>query len=176
MADTEFTKFAVGEHHPFQCKLPADGATLSVDGSGLMLIVVAPRLKDIEIKQFEALKEYGFYQCDSFPMGLMIWRFADNWLIESCFNRLKEKNLDDFMQADSNLFTRILIDEYGIIRSLNAAGLHAGFIKRIQRTWDNPDLDWPNYEEDYYKLCAKYKTAALWRKCYKFKHQPVEDN
>ncbi len=170
------TKFEVGKKHPFGNELPADGSAIIVDGSGIILIVVEPRLMEREIEQFTELKEYGFYQCKSFPMGLIIWRFKDNWLIESYFNIMLEESLDDFMRGETNMLTRILIDENGIVRSLNVADLHPEFIKRIRRTWGDKTLDWTNYEGEYNKLCSKYKIPALWRKCYKYKHRDVASN
>ena len=60
---------------------------------------------------------------------------------------MKDDEASSFLSEDSNALTRILIDEKGIVRSLNAAGLQWGLIKKLQEIWGNRLLNWPEYEK-----------------------------
>ncbi len=169
-------KFSVGQPHQFENELPTEGCTITIDGTGIMLIAVFPRVTEKELKNFSELKGYAFFKCNCFPLGLIIWRFAEDWLIETPFNILKEKNLNTFMDCNTNIMTRVIIDETGVVRSIAAAGLHMTFINRLKQTWQVTDLDWRNYETDLYKLTASHKTQELWNKAHKYTHQDVEAN
>ena len=85
------------------------------------MVLVCPYPKEQKIEYFEELVSYGIYKSDTFPYGLIIWKFGNNWLIETPFNILKDDDVSGFLSEDSNALTRVLIDEKGIVRSLKKA-------------------------------------------------------
>ncbi len=75
------------------------------------------------------------------------------------------------MSEDSNALSRVLIDEKGIVRSLNAAGLQWGFIKELQEIWGNESLNWSEYETELGVIIQKSPTQKLWNKSRKYMHK-----
>jgi len=161
---------SVGKPHPFG-NLPQDGACLKVHTPGLIMVLVCPCPKNQEIEYFGELVSYGIYKSDTFPYGLIIWKFGNNWLVETPFNILKDDEVSSFLSEDSNALSRILIDEKGIVRSLNAAGLQWGFIKELQEIWGNESLNWSEYETELGVIIQQNTTQKLWNKSKKYMHK-----
>ncbi len=161
---------SVGKPHPFGI-LPEDGACLKIYTPKLVMVLVYPYPKEQEIGYFGELVSYGIYKSDTFPYGLIIWKFGNNWLIETPFNILKDDEVSSFLSKDSNALTHILIDEKGIVRSLNAAGLQWGFIKELQEIWGNESLNWSEYETKLGVVIQKSSTQELWDKAKKYMHK-----
>jgi hypothetical protein len=160
---------SVGKPHPFGI-LPKDGACLKIHTPGLIMVWVCPYPKDQEIEYFEELVSYGIYKSDTFPYGLIIWKFGNNCLIETPFNILKDDEVSSFLSDDSNALTRVLIDEKGIVRSVNVAGLQWGVIKELQEIWGNESLNWPEYETKLAVIIQQNTTQKLWDKSKKYMH------
>ena len=139
------------------------------------MVLVCQYPKDQEIEYFEELVSYGIYKSDTFPYGLIIWKFGNNWLIETPFNILKDDDVSSFLSEDSNALSRVLIDEKGIVRSLNAAGLQWGFIKELQEIWGNESLNWSEYETELGVVIQQNTTQRLWDKTKKYMHKKYGD-
>jgi len=83
---------------------------------------------------------------------------------------LRDDEVSSFLSEDSNALTRVLIDEKGIVRSLNAAGLQWGFIKELQEIWGNESLNWSEYESKLGVVTQQNTTQKLWDKAKKYMH------
>ena len=165
---------SVGKPHPFGI-LPKDGACLKAYTPGLIMVLVCPYPNVQEIGYFEELVSCGIYKTDTFPYGLIIWKFGHDWLIETPFNILRDDEVSSFLSDDSNALTRVLIDEKGIVRSLNAAGLQWRFIKKLQEIWGDESLNWSEYESKLGVVVQQNTTQMLWDKSEKYMHKGFED-
>ncbi|MGR3177973.1 MAG: hypothetical protein ACUZ8E_07940 [Candidatus Anammoxibacter sp.] len=163
----------VGKRHPFGT-IPSEGCTLAI-GQGLIMLLVLPNIQKSERIGFDHLLQYGIYKSDNFPCGLIIWEFEKDWLIETPFNPLKDEGINDFLEDDSNLLTRVLIDEDGIVRAITAGGLQWSFVKELQMTWSSQQLDWRNYESNMHMLIKKFTTKELWSLTRKYMYEGFND-
>lgn len=159
-------KLEVGQQYPGWSG-PREGAFLSVTKSGLQLLLSLPGLTKHDIRDFKKLKRYGIYTTEEFPHGLIIWECEKNMLIETPFNPEKEKTvreeeIESFLREDWNALTRILIDENGIIKSLNFTGLDWAFINHLKQIWGNPDIDWSDYDTKL-NIVVIASTDRLWK-------------
>lgn len=156
---------------------PYEGSELSILNSGLLLLSSLPDLLDEEVRCFQKLKAYGIYQNDQYRFGHMLWQFGDGLILETPFNPEKEKEIrfsevKSFLSGKKNIMTGVLIDEKGIIRSLNFAGLKWQFIQTLQETWSDPTVNWNKY--DYYlgKL-SRRSIQNVWNESKHYIHSPI---
>jgi hypothetical protein len=164
----------VGKRHPFGT-IPSEGSTLAI-GQGLIMLMVLPGITKSEREGFDHLLNYGIYKSADFPCGLIIWEFSKDWLFETPFNPLKDESINEFLDDDTNLLTRVLIDENGIVQAIVTGGLQWPFVKELQKIWGNQSLDWHNYESNMYMLIEKFTTKELWRMTKKYMHEGFNDN
>lgn len=168
-------KLEVGQKFP-GWKYSFEGALLSVISSGLQLLISLPGLTEQDVQDFKTLAGYGIYKSNNFPYGLILWEFANEWVIETPFDVDEERTIRDnevqsFLGEDKNALHRTLIDGQGIIRSLNLAGLQLGFVQALKQIWQDKNIDWSQYDKLLNSLLQQ-PTEAIWRKTTsKWKHK-----
>jgi len=141
------------------------GAKLEMNEQGaLSLYCPMPGPSPKEIKGFKTLKAIGLYQTPEFKQGLWLWQFEGGLIVESPFNPSLYSDGRVERMGEANLMHRYLVDERGILRSMNVFGLYADFLATAKAIWTNPQIKWDGYSESMAWLYSNYSTNELWRR------------